>query len=73
MHVCVPAEMSVLSLSILVTMACFALDYCNMNAPRHLVTLTENLQRDPTRVHVYRIFLDQQSGMIGTYLSTSWR
>lgn len=42
----VAVEMSALSLSILVTMACFALDYCKVNSPRHLVTFTENLQRD---------------------------
>lgn len=52
MHMCVcvfrsvPVEMSVLSLSIPVTMACVALDYCKVNAPRHLVTFSENLQRN---------------------------
>lgn len=43
---CIAVEMSVLSLSISVTMVCFALEYCKANAPRHLVTFTENLQRD---------------------------
>lgn len=65
-------EMSVLSLSILVTMACFALEYCKVNAPREVETLTENLQRDRTRVHVYRLFLDKQSVLIGTCLLGIW-
>lgn len=32
-------EMSVLSLSILVTMACFALEYCKVSAPQKAETL----------------------------------
>lgn len=41
---CITVEMSVLSLSILVMMTCFALDYCKLNALGHFLTYAENLQ-----------------------------
>lgn len=54
---CVLVETLVLSLSIRMTMACFALDYCKVNAARHQVTLTENLQRNESWLSVYVDFL----------------
>lgn len=53
---CVAVEMSALSLSILVTMACLALEYCKMNVLWLLVTV--NLHRGRSRVHVLQDFLE---------------
>ncbi len=46
---CITVEMSPLPLSILMTMPYFALEYCRVNAPQHLLTPTENLQGDGAR------------------------
>lgn len=41
---CVAVGTATLSLSIVVTVACFAQEHCKVNVLRHLVTFTENLQ-----------------------------